>query len=226
MALDKAMYDAMGNYTGDDGVAEDDGSGAWPDNSTVTGLINASNVGWYQQKVTEFQNVLVNVDQMAQALETLLMCDLTDDQVVDVQARLSEFYTRRSLFKTTAEAFNMAASLVNSVGGAMPAVNIPSGLGFAPVVIPVGVAAAIAGAAVLVSWAVVWVAASNSKVKNILELLPDGPQKNAAIIAAAQAEQADKGIVGNALSGISDIVMWLAIGVGAWFIYKSVNKGK
>ncbi len=220
MTLKKAIYDALGNYIGDDGELDDTS----PNNpgTTVTG----SNVGWYQQKVTEFQNVLINVDQMAQALETLLVCDITEEQVYDIQAQLTEFYNRRALFKTTAEAFNMAAALVNSVGGAMPSVDIPGGLGLAPVVIPAGIAAAIAGAAVLVSWAVVWVAASNNKVKDILSMLPDGPNKEAAIIAAAQAESANRGLIGNALSGVSDIVMWLAIGVGAWFIYKSVNKGK
>lgn len=211
-----AIYDAMGNVIGDDGVSE----GGTP--AVVTG----SNVGWYQQKVTEFQNALISVDQSAQALETLLVCDITEEQVNEIQARLSEYYVRRSVFRTTAEAFNMAASLVNSVGGNMPSVQIPSGLGLAPVVIPAAVAAAIAGAALLITWASGWTNGNKNKVREILELMQPGPDRDAAAAAAAQAAAASDSMFGNALSGVSGVVMWLAIGVGAWFIYQSVNKGK
>lgn len=210
------IYDEMGNVVGDDGSVDPAASD--------TAVVAPSEIGYLQRKVNEFQAVLYSVDETATALEQMLVMDISEDDVNEIQAQLSEYYTRRSAFKFAAESFNALASMINSVGGSMPSVNIPAGLGLAPLAIPLATAAAIAGAAILVSFGVGWVTSSRDLASRIAMNISDPQKRDAALVKASEIAAASDATMGGGLGQVANIIKWLAIGGAAYIVYQMVNQ--
>lgn len=217
------LYDEMGNVIGDDGVAATAGQAASTSAGGVvdTSTLGPADVGYFQKKVNEFQDVLYSVDATATSLMGMLdeIPDLTEAEIADIQDKLSQYDSRKSAFKFAAEAFNAVAGMVNSVGGSMSKVDIPMSLGFAPLAIPIAWAAAIAGAAILVSWGVGWVSASHQTASSIAMRIVDPAKRDVALAKVAQiaaAEQASGGMLGS----LANIAKYVAIGAALWLAYK------
>ena len=215
------VYDENGNVIGDDGT----GSEASISSGELAALgveqnVTASNVGYFTQKANEFQQMLYDVDATAAIFRDMLdNYDLTESSIAEIQQRLSEYDSRKTALKFAAEAFNAVASMVNSVGGSLPNINIPMTLGFAPLAIPVAAAAAIAGAAILVSWGIGWMAASRNTVSSIAAQITD-PVLRDKVLANAANMQAREEASGGTLGTLANIAKWIAIGGAVFVAYR------
>jgi hypothetical protein len=225
------LYDTMGNVIGDDGsdpveiTQVPPGITSWGGenfSAADRGDVNDSNVGYFQSKIDEFQQTLFAVDAAASALENMSAFDVTADQYALIESQLSEYYTRKAAFKYAAEALNAVASAVNSMGGSMGSVTIPTGLGFAPLVIPVAYAAAITGAAVLIGWAINWLSTSQTLAADIASRISD-PVKRDAALAEASKIAAANAAAGGSLGQVANVVKWIAIGAGVLLIFKMIE---
>lgn len=218
------LYDAMGNAIGDDGAGDlyDWTDNALDPNIGIDQTLAPADVGYFDRKISEFQSVLNAVDFTANRLETLLITELSDADVYRIQDLLTEYYDRRVAFRFAAEAFNAISATVNSVGGNMPALSIPAGLGFAPMVIPVAWAAAVAGAAVLVSFGLGWINRSSETATDIAMKIADPVKRDEALKKAAEitAKKNAAGTIGQA----ADIVKWIAIGGAALLVLNLMTR--
>lgn len=207
-----AMYDAMGNYTGDDGV-----------DATV---VTPQNVGWFAQKAQDFQVVMNAADTTMQALQTLLTLDISDDDWYTCNDWLNQLYGKRTQMRLTADALNLIAGTVNSFGGELPTVNIPSGLGFPPVVLPALAVSAVVGVTYLVSQLIGIITGSGNAAVQAANNITDPAKRDAALANVAAIEAAQSSVFGTGIEGVSNVLKWLALAVGGFFIYREMSKGK
>lgn len=208
------IYDQEGNIIGDDGAID----------TTPPVSVASSDVGYFQKKVIEFQSVLNSIDDAAQSLESMLVMDITEDQVNQVQAQLSEYYARRSAFKFAAESFNALSGAVNAVGGSLSQINIPSGLGFAPLVVPAAWIAAIAGASLLITFALGWVANSHNLALEIANSITDPVKRDAALQQAAKVAAANQAANTGPIGSLASGVKWIAIAGLAYMAFKMLTE--
>jgi hypothetical protein len=195
---------------GDAGASNDDGS--------YTGDVSTSPVsmGYFRSKVTEYQTTLNAVDQAySAAVEASAVAPSAE-----LDALLEDYESHRTILKTTAEALNLGAAVVNAAGGRMPELSIPQTLGLGPA-LPLAAVAAVATAAVLISWGTEFC----SLVADYIAVqAQDTPEKAAALAAAqARARAAASAASGSNLSAVAGIVKWVAIGVGLFLVYRAVE---
>lgn len=197
-----AIYDQMGNVIGDDAGEE-------------TAVVDPSQIGYFQQKILDFQNTLYDVDLTAWTLEAMMEGASAEDQDL-IQTQLAEYDSRKAAMKFTAEAFNMIANGVNAVGGSMSTLDIPSGLGLAPFAIPVGALAAALSATAFIAWAINWMLSSKNLIYEIASKMTDPAARDKALALAADLElkknENSFGSVVSKLSGLITIVLIAGIG--------------
>ena len=168
---------------------------------------------YYRQKIVEFQNVLVQMDSAAEGAGDLIY--IVDDVSLleDLNGLLAEYDLKKGYFRTAAEALNLAISGVNLVGANFPAVKIPRGMNAIPLVAAAGIAAALAVAAGLIVWGRDWIKSVDERARRsqILQALPEGPQRAQAALAMAKIDGAVREADASPLGSIAQIVKWVAI---------------
>lgn len=202
---------------------------AGTDNAMYDGVSGDSpsvfSLDYYRQKATEFQSILNQVDQTAQAAQMAIDSGIDNDLSNDLVNALSEFDAKKAMFRMTAEAINAAASVINSAGGRFPSLSIPAGLGFAPFVIPAAGIAAIATAATLITWGLSWINGVTERMR-LAQLLEVGTPEQKAELARsiALADNAARTADSTPLASIASVVKWGAIGLGLWLAYQAWSK--
>ena len=169
---------------------------------------------YYRQKINEFQNVLVQMDSAAEGAQGLIDIGVSDVSLLeDLNALLAEYDLKKGFFRTAAEGLNFAISGVNLVGADFPNIKIPRGMNAIPLVAAAGIAAALAVAAGLIVWGRDWINAVDERARRsqILEALPEGPQRAQAALAMAKIDGAVREADANPLGSIANIVKWVAI---------------
>jgi hypothetical protein len=169
---------------------------------------------YYRQKINEFQNVLVQMDSAAEGAQGLIDIGVSDVSLLeDLNALLAEYDLKKGFFRTAAEGLNFAISGVNLVGADFPNIKIPRGMNAIPLVAAAGIAAALAVAAGLIVWGRDWIKAVDERARRsqILEALPEGPQRADAARAMAKIDGAVREADANPLGSIANIVKWVAI---------------
>ena len=132
---------------------------------------------YYRSKAQQFQGVLNQVDQAAQAAQLAIDSGVDPDLTRDLVGMLQEFDQKKMTFRIAAEGINAGAAVINAAGGRFPQLSIPQGLGLAPL-IPAAAIAAIALAATLIAWGVKW-------IDGVQQLL-DRPGRAACIVLALE----------------------------------------
>ena len=174
---------------------------------------------YYRQKIVEFQNVLVQMDSAAEGAGDLIY--IVDDVSLleDLNGLLAEYDLKKGYFRTAAEALNLAISGVNLVGANFPAVKIPRGMKAIPLVAAAGIAAALAVAAGLIVWGRDWIKSVDERARRsqILQALPEGPQRAQAARAMAKIDGAVREAEESPLGSIASIVKWVAVAAVIYF---------
>lgn len=171
-------------------------------------------LNYYRQKINEFQNVLVQMDSAAEGAQGLIDIGVSDVSLLeDLNALLAEYDLKKGFFRTAAEGLNFAISGVNLVGADFPNIKIPRGMNAIPLVAAAGIAAALAVAAGLIVWGRDWIKAVDERARRsqILEALPEGPQRAQAAQAMMLIDGAVREADANPLGSIANIVKWVAI---------------
>lgn len=203
------------------------------DDASYTGDVSDSvfSLDYYREKAREFQTLLQQLDVSAAAAQRVVDAygDYTadgvevvsDDLVIDMLGFLQEYDNRKATLRATAEAINAASSGINLLGGRFPRLSIPSGLGLAPLIVPLALIAAIGTAAGLVIWGAQWMNGLNERLKTAVYInAVEDPVKKAALVEAlAASDAAISTASGTGLSNVASVFKWGAIGVGLWLAY-------
>jgi hypothetical protein len=216
------IYDAMGNVTGFQEVDSPD--------LDLAGKVTPLQLDYYRNKVKEFQDVLINMDDTANIARQLIDDDVTPELTLALQDFISDFENKKGDFKAAAEALNFAIQGVNAIGGGFPTLTVPgglAGLGLVPLAAGAAVAGALAVAASLIIWGREWIKGINERMKQE-SLLASIPEDKRAALATAivQTDAAVKTSEGSPLTSIANIVKWAAIAAAAYFAYQAFNKSK
>jgi len=182
-------------------------------------------IGYFQTKVIEFQQMMTDLDRTASAVKELKSLGIEDDQL---DQALVEFDAKKSSFRTAAEALNFAVNGLNKFGGNLPTVAVPSGLGVVPVVAIAAVSGAVAVAAALIVWGRDWIAGVNNRANIALGLanITDPQQRAQAAAAVARIAATNDSAQTSPLSSIANIVKWVAIAAVAYFAFAAYQKAK
>lgn len=195
-------------------------------------------IQYARNKAREFQTTLNAVDEASNALAAsiAIVGDEDLDALAELNALQDEYQSKKTQFRLTAEAINLAAAGINSLGGRFPELSIPAGLA-APIVIPLALVAAIGTAAGLIVWGNTWLDGVSERLKIVaygieqralIEMEAD-PVKRSEMIAKTVAmnqeiqrvEAATASSKNSALSDVANIVKWLAIGGAAFLVYQA-----
>lgn len=197
--------------------------GDWWDNSdaSYTGDTGESvfSLQYYRNKANEFQAVLSAMDAAAQSAWTVATSDIDPQLVQDMLQALDEYNAKRWELELAVDAINLAASALNAMDIRFPVLSMPSGLGAAPLVIPVAsvaaVAAATAAAATLIVWGRGWIDGVNQRQKAALMLdAVEDPVKRAELAAEiARTDAAAAAASGGWSSDLLGVAKWAALGL-------------
>lgn len=197
------------------------------DDTSYTGETGESafSVQYYRDKAREFQEVLNQTDAAARAAQMVIDADVDIDLVQEMETSLREYQLKRGVLRGAAEAINMGAAAINSLGGRMPQLSIPTGLGFLPA-IPAAAAAAFVVAAGLVVWGAQWVSGVNERMRLALlsGSITDPAKRDALLSALGMAEAAQKAVEVSPLTSIAGVVKWGAIALGLWLAYRAFQQ--
>lgn len=186
---------------------------------------SALSTEYYRRKVVEFQTVLDALDQGANAARAALATGaLPYEDESALFSLLDEFDARKFTLRATAEAINAGAAAWNALGGRMPSLSIPSGLGALPV-IPLALIAAVATAATLIVWGRTWLQGVNQRLQlaATLAAIEDPEQRAEVAAAAASAASAAQLAEASPISSIASIAKWAAIAALAFIGFKAFS---
>jgi hypothetical protein len=183
---------------------------------------------YYRNKVVEFQNILYQMDEAAIVARDIIDTDYDQNLSNDMSAFLQEFDAKKGQFKMAAEALNFAINGVNYAGANFPEIKIPAGLGIVPMAAAAGVAAALAAAALLITWGRDWIAGLNERLKLEIQLgAVTDPDKRAQIVQdSLRLDAANKAADASPLTNIAGIVKYVAIAAVAYFVFQAYQKSR
>jgi len=200
-------------------------AGASNDDASYTGAVSDSPVSldYYRTKISEFQATLNALDSAY--ISALVAAELPLDETTlnDLAMLVSEYDSKKWTLKATAEALNGGAALVNSMGGRLPELSIPTTLGV-PFALPVAVVAAIATAATLIVWGREWIAGVNARLENAQLLDPNASPEDKARLAEVigRTRQAEAAANSTGFAALAPMLKWGAYAVLAFLAWRAV----
>ena len=178
---------------------------------------------YYRQKVVEFQDILNQMDAVANIANSISWETEDTQLAADMDAYLLDFDNKKGSFRTAAEALNFAINGINAVGADFPKLTVPQGLGVVPLVAAAGVAGALAVAAALIIWGRDWIAGVSARAKLGLQLdaIKDPAQRARLAERLALLDQAQSVAEASPITSVASIVKWVAIAAVAYFAIQS-----
>lgn len=181
---------------------------------------------YYRSQVTKFQDVMNALDGTIKTLGEMraLIPEQSTEMIDQWESLWNEAIDKRWQFRTAAQAINLAAEGLNAIDVRFPELSIPQtlqGLGFAPLALA-GIAAAVAGAAALITWGNNYITSVRAwaQTREMLALLPEEKQQEwAQKTLELQAQESVAN--GSPLSNIAVIIKWLAIAGVGYFAYQA-----
>lgn len=200
------------------------------DDQTYTGDVSASpfSMDYFRAKYLEFQQALTAGDRAYQAgVAAYFATDPPDAGLYDL---LMEYESKAGEYKSTAESLNLGAQIVNSMGGRLPALSIPSSLGALPALaLPIGVILAVSSAVGAVAYMVGFTAGMQAQLERV-KAMPENATKPEIVAALTEAVAARQQMGLNPLSGISGVlggyvglVKIVIIGGLAWMAWRAFD---
>lgn len=180
---------------------------------------------YYRRKAVEFQQVLDALDRSYWAASGALGTGALDDATATaLEAALADYDSRKGQLRLTAEAINAGAAAINSMGGRFPRLSIPGTLGLPPLLAPAALVAAIGAAAALIAWGSQWIAGVNERLRRAQIIEGTSPANRDAIVRAiAESDNAVNVAEGSFLASLAPTVKWIAIGIGAFLLYRAYS---
>lgn len=180
---------------------------------------------YYRRKAVEFQQVLDALDRSYWAASGALGTGALDDATATaLEAALADYDSRKGQLRLTAEAINAGAAAINSMGGRFPRLSIPGTLGLPPLLAPAALVAAIGAAAALIAWGSQWIAGVNERLRRAQIIEGTSPANRDAIVRAiAESDNAVNVAEGSFLASLAPTVKWVAIGIGAFLLYRAYS---
>lgn len=177
---------------------------------------------YYRNKAREFQQVLDALDRSYWAASGAIGTGALDEATATaLEAALADYESRKGQLRLTAEAINAGAAAINSMGGRFPRLSIPGTLGLPPLLAPAALVAAIGAAAALIAWGSQWIAGVNDRLKRAQIIEGTSPANRDAIVRAmAESDNAVNVAEGSFLASLAPTVKWIAIGIGAFLLYR------
>jgi hypothetical protein len=181
-------------------------------------------VGYYRQKVVEFQDLLYNLQNAREG-----MIGLVDYGPVEIRpeltALLDELDSKIGRYRQVAELLNLGINGINKAGAGFPTLTIPKGLGVAPAVVAGGSGAAVAVAASLIVWGYAWIQKAQVLARQA-QLYGYLTPEQRAIVAqkALEIDQAAAASESSPLTSIANIAKWVGIAAVAYFAYQAFQK--
>lgn len=191
---------------------------------------------YYREKAREFQSTLNALDQAWFATVEAFQLPLDDQARRDLQQKLVEFEGKKWTLRATAEAINLGANAINSMGGRFPVLSLPQTLGI-PFALPAAVVAAVATAATLIVWGRDWIAGSLAIQEQALAYAqlsaPDGAPPE--VVARAQelkaqlaqtvmkTQTAQRQADSSGFAALAPLLKWGGIALLAFFAYRAVG---
>ena len=177
---------------------------------------------YYRNKAREFQQVLDALDRSYWAASGALGTGALDEATATaLEAALADYESRKGSLRLTAEAINAGAAAINAMGGRFPALSIPGTLGLPPLLAPAAMVAAIGTAAALIAWGSQWIAGVNDRLRRAQIIEAATPEQRGRIVQSiAESDNAVNVAEGSFLASLAPTVKWLAIGIGAFLLYR------
>ena len=178
---------------------------------------------YYRNKAREFQVTLDALDRAYWAASGALGTGALDETTAAaLEAALTDYESKRTSLRVTAEAINAGAAAINALGGRFPSLSIPGTLGLPPIIVPAAMVAAVGTAAALIVWGSQWVQGVNDRLRRAQIIDAATPEQRASIVAAmAESDNAVNVASSSMLASLAPTVKWLAIGVGAFLLYRA-----
>jgi hypothetical protein len=181
---------------------------------------------YYRTKAREFQVMLDALDRSYFAASGALATGALDSASVDaLTAAIQEYEGRKLLLRTTAEAINAGAAVINGLGGRFPVLSIPGTLGLPPIIAPAALIAAIGAAAALITWGSQWISGINERLRRA-QLIEGASanQRDAVVRAIVDSDNAVTVAEGSFLASLAPTVKWVALGIGAFLLYRAYTQ--
>lgn len=184
-----------------------------------------ADIDYYRNKIREFQSYLnalaTTGDQMSALLPQVSDADLSSS----ISTWLSDLQSNTGALRLAAQTVNAAAEGANAFGVRMPVLSIPQQLAALPLAAVAAIAGAVAGTAWAVSYAIAKMQDAQVILSNNQTIANAPPEQQAAIAASlSKIQSAQAGASGGWLGSLSNIVMWGAIAVAAWFGFKAFRE--
>jgi hypothetical protein len=178
---------------------------------------------YYRQKAAQFQEMLTALDQSYWAANYALQNSALDDATAQALLSAIEDYNgRKGTLKATAEAINLGAATINSLGGRFPVLSIPGTLGLPPIIAPAALVAAIGAAAALITWGSSWIQGINDRLRRAQLIESASPaERDALIRAMTESDNSVNVASSSVLASLAPTVKWIAIGLGAFLLYRA-----
>ena len=201
---------------GDARVSNDDASYEGEQSTSLLSL------DYYRGKAREFQVLMNALDEGYRAAVNTLQIGVDADTAEYLRAWIADFESRRGYLRTIAEGINLASNAVNSAGGRMPVLSVPSTLGLVPVAIGAAGVAAFAAAAAAITWGAQFISGLNQRMATAQLLDAASPEARDRIaVETARVQAADNAFNVSPLTAPAPVLKWGAVAVGAWMPSKT-----
>lgn len=200
--------DSQGATVGEAGVPRDD--------YHYTGEVSSSplSLDYFREKAREFQVTLNALDETYRAAMGAVSASgasIPYEYRAALDSLIDEYQSRRLWLKGTAEAMNLAARALNSVGVRAPVLSIPQTLGLPALAVPAVYAGAVAAAVIAIEWATGFVQRGYATLASIADLRSLPESERAAVVTAR--DQARTALLTANSTGIGALAPWLKWGV-------------
>ena len=180
---------------------------------------------YYRNKILEFQNYLNGLAATSDIMLQLIQsADPSSDLYASLHNWLADLQNNTIALQIAAGAVNTAAEGANALGARVPELSIPQSLAALPIIAIAAIAAAVAGTA----WAVSYAVGKMEDAKVILStnqtIAGAPPDQQAAVASALSKVQAAQASAASPWGTLSTLAMWAGIAVAAWFGFKAFQE--